>query len=545
MWDGNLTNVGVREYQAWAIVNPYWPNPNPFVAGGGGGYRFYNALEPSPLVGTEREGDFFCAGQRWLSNGRLFVAGGTRKYPIDLPLGSPAVFEGSKLVYQWDETPNASAGYPFGRWFRMLDLAVERWYPTVTTDGTTAERTLVLGGTDWPGTGWVIMPEVNNYEAYRNPFGAFPPVATAEQKLTGSDPRLYLGPPLPLLAPFTGTVPGFNNYPRIHALGVLDPIGGGGFAPRLFVSGYWSMGFFWAHDPNVNPAYGYNIGVAGLTAFIDDGTSLLYPAAIGAVPSLVLRIGGAWRTTFPGPVVPSRRVESSVVTGSATTSASWSSGGPTDLPNMERERFLANIVMLPTRELFAIGGYDANGDANLHPEIFRVTAGWKYAANHDSPRNYHSTAVLLPDGRVFVAGGEDRTSDYQLYEPEYLNVLPSHRPQGVSLLNEGTWGPISQTQLSGVGYGQAYVATLSSPLPVGIAVEEAVLMAPSAVTHHDDGGQRCIPLLVQDSIDPPIGYNSVRVNMPASQQHAPPGWYMLFLLSSAGVPSNAFWINLR
>jgi hypothetical protein len=33
--------------------------------------------------------------------------------------------------------------------------------------------------------------------------------------------------------------------------------------------------------------------------------------------------------------------------------------------------------------------------------------------------------------------------------------------------------------------------------------------------------------------------------MPASEQVAPPGWYMLFLVTNEGVPSNAFWINLR
>ncbi|MBX3463164.1 MAG: DUF1929 domain-containing protein [Planctomycetes bacterium] len=111
------------------------------------------------------------------------------------------------------------------------------------------------------------------------------------------------------------------------------------------------------------------------------------------------------------------------------------------------------------------------------------------------------------------------------------------------LVNQFTLAPISQTALSGVLYGQTVIAGLNTRLPTGVTIEEAVLLAPAALTHHDDGGQRCIPLLVQDDISFPHG--SARVTMPASAQHAPPGWYMLFVLTNAGIPSNAVWINLR
>ncbi|MBX3463166.1 MAG: DUF1929 domain-containing protein [Planctomycetes bacterium] len=129
VWDGNLTLVGTRAYQPCAIVNPYWPSPNPFVPGGGSGYRFHNWLLPVPLDSSGQPmGELFCAGQRWLSDGRLFVAGGTKRYPIQL--GGADRWEGAKFVWQWDPTP--TAGSPFGTWWRTMPASAQHappgWY---------------------------------------------------------------------------------------------------------------------------------------------------------------------------------------------------------------------------------------------------------------------------------------------------------------------------------------------------------------------------------------------------------------------------------
>ena len=76
----------------------------------------------------------------------------------------------------------------------------------------------------------------------------------------------------------------------------------------------------------------------------------------------------------------------------------------------------------------------------------------------------------------------------------------------------------------------------------GVEVTQVVLMAPAALTHHDDGGQRCVRLttLYPDDSDK----NSLHFKMPATSLHAPPGWYMLFLITNEGVPANAFFVNL-
>lgn len=82
----------------------------------------------------------------------------------------------------------------------------------------------------------------------------------------------------------------------------------------------------------------------------------------------------------------------------------------------------------------------------------------------------------------------------------------------------------------------------SIQLPAGVSVTQVVLVAPAAVTHHDDGGQRLVRLttLFPDDSNP----SSMHVLMPATNRHAPPGWYMLFVITNEGVPANAFFLNL-
>jgi hypothetical protein len=532
VWDGNHTLIGTRAYQPWSIVNPYFPGPNPFVAGGGSAYRFHNATLQMPAG----EGELFCNGQRWMADGRLFAAGGTRVYPfaatingVDYPpvnTGMPEMWEGAKLVYQWDATPTASD--PFGKWYRMADLEVERWYPTVATEGTSADRALIVGGTDFDG---VSMPVVNNYESYRVAYNAqpTPSVLIVELKPGATPPppsaRRYLGPSLAGGARFT-------DYPRLHALGQLDPISTGS-APRWFLSGMWGQGIRWAHDPDTNPSYAFDLGQEIVPSFLAYGTSLLYPAGIGAAPSLVVRIGGG--RVVSGPGAPTNRVESATI---GVPPSTWSSGTPNDIQDMIHARYLGNVVILPTGDMFAVGGTDG-ANSVLVPEILRANGQWEAMAAHNSPRNYHSCAVLLPDARVLVCGGEGRYSDYEIYEPDYLQFAADHRPANVAVFDAGTLVPISQTQLQGATYDAVLHASWADGLAKNVVVNQAVLVAPAALTHHDDGGQRHVRLLAWAKEE------GLRFKMPASEQVAPPGWYMLFLVTNEGVPSNAFWINLR
>lgn len=212
---------------------------------------------------------------------------------------------------------------------------------------------------------------------------------------------------------------------------------------------------------------------------------------------------------------------------------------------MATKRYHGNVVILPTGDLFAIGGrwslaHGTLSPFNFTPELL-TSSGWMPMANHDGPRDYHSTAILLPDARVLVGGGEHRTKDYQIWEPPYLHQdWGGDRPADVDVLTEPGGVHVSDQTIAAMCYNAMFRATWSNPMPAGVQVERVVLMRPSALTHHDDGGQMLVRLTAWDD-----GVaDSVVFRSPTSILHAPPGWYMLFLVTSNGVPSMAYWVNL-
>ena len=564
VWDGNLTAYGTRTYQPWSIVNPYWPalNPNAWPGQSSTQHRFYNATIAMPAG----QGELFCAGQDWLPDGRLLVAGGTKQYPLQT--GVPNCWVGARYVWQWDPTP-VVPGHPFGKWWQMADLEVDRWYPTVRYDGsgTNDSGAIVIGGTNWFGGSQ--MQAVNSYEVARTQFNSTTPLLKApndfDRKPTVTSPpwsttlssnRQYWGP-------YVGSPsnrPGFGDYPRLHVSGILDTVSTG-TAPRLFVSGFPAWGMRWAHDMNSDPFFGtftngigYELGQfpANNDIVVGYGTSILLPGPIGRISTQVARIGGYRQAA-------GLQYESSLVETASldVLPSSWLSGAGT-IPPMHYQRYFGNVVILPTGDLFAIGGQhaDPSGGAaafNLVPELLVGGTKWKPMAEHVGARDYHSAAILLPDARVFVCGGENRKNpglltgpgkDYAIWEPPYFHLqYGSVPPTGITvttaagvLVPQNAIGPLS------MHYGQNYKAHWTNTLEAGIEVNSVVLVRPAALTHHDDGGQRLVRLLAwhdDDTID------TINFQSPGTSRHAPVGWWMLFLVNSAGRPSNAYWVHLQ
>ena len=73
-----------------------------------------------------------------------------------------------------------------------------------------------------------------------------------------------------------------------------------------------------------------------------------------------------------------------------------------------------------------------------------------------------------------------------------------------------------------------------------VRAARAVLVAPGATTHSADMNQRYVPLALTASADG----SGVDVVSPPNANVAPPGYYMLFLLSETGVPSHAKFVHL-
>ncbi len=194
-----------------------------------------------------------------------------------------------------------------------------------------------------------------------------------------------------------------------------------------------------------------------------------------------------------------------------------------------------NATILADGKVLVNGGTTACGfndysGAVLPAEIYNpATEQWTTVASARVPRVYHSTAILLPDGRVMASGsGTAAQNNAEMYTPPSL-----FNPNG-TLATRPTYSPLASTDL---GYGQAF--TVQTPDAPSIA--KITLIRLSAVTHAFNESQQLNTLSF--TRDP--GDQSLTVTTPPNGNHAPPGPYMLFLINAQGVPSVAQIVSLR
>jgi hypothetical protein len=194
---------------------------------------------------------------------------------------------------------------------------------------------------------------------------------------------------------------------------------------------------------------------------------------------------------------------------------------------LTRARHNHNLVLLPDGTVLCVGG--GNDPAHWRSpvsltELFDPgNETWTPMASQSTNRTYHSTAILLRDGRVISGGantGEPEETTVEFYRPPYL--FKGARPT------------ISSVSPSRLHHGD--ICTISTPNATG--VDRTVLLKPGTNTHSTNFDQRHVEL------DFLAGSGQIRAQIPTNPALVPPGYYMLFILNGTGVPSVARFVHV-
>ena len=341
-------------------------------------------------------------------------------------------------------------------------MAYRRWYPTATSlsDG----RVLVTAG-------WQTSAHTNAgiSEIYN-------PATNAWTQLTNANNP-------------------FETYPFMYQLpdGRVIHIGGSEYPTDTDVldltTNTWSV-----IDPNI----------------VDGSSATMY------APSQFMKAGSAADSQNVGP-----SSNTTFVLDMTQPSAAWR-----QTPSMAYPRSFMNLTSLPDGSVLATGGETDKDGGKIANAVYAAelwsptTQTWSTMSSMHTPREYHGTALLLPDGRVLESGmGADfgnvpDQKSAEFYSPPYL--FKGARPtitQPPALVQTGS---------------TFFVGT-----PDAANISRVSLIRTGAVTHFFDQNERNLPLSFTQTT------GGLTVTAPVNTNLAPPGYYMLFIVNSSGVPSIA------
>jgi len=404
--------------------------------------------------------NLFCSGHILLPDGRTMVVGGN--VAADIGIKDASLFNSQTNT-----------------WSKAADMSVARWYPTATVMGD--GRVFVFAGDSIVDQGLPFSPSYFKEASQNSLPSVYDPSTNTWTDLTNN----RLSTPL---------------YPYLFQLS----------DGRIFDAG-----------PDVTSRV-ITPGVTGwstvATSPFDGGSAVMY------LPDKIMKAGSYSNPDYFGANTYQATARTAVI-DMGQANPSWRETAP-----MSFARTYQNMTMLPDGTVLASGGMTTSDGVDLTKAVLPAeiwnpsTETWRTVAALTVGREYHSTALLLPDGRVLMAGGGQlpgratNITSAEIYSPPYL--FKGARPT------------ISSAP-SLVQYG----ANFTVSTPDAASIQKVALIRTPSVTHAFDENQRYIPLSFT------AGGGGLTVQAPSSSNTAPPGYYMLYIVNGNGVPSVASFVR--
>lgn len=423
--------------------------------------------------------DLFCCHHVTLEDGRVLTVGGSDAVDDD---GIYVDHWGINAICIYDQSKPLAA-----RWEKIGEMDTVRWYPTLVTlpDGSLA----VFSGISRSPT------HISTVELLKEPFKG-PGYST--QTLAGSE-KSFPSYPGMLLAK-GGKVFHCGTTWDYRGTGTNTPIGTFSFTKTGPGTSAW-------HDEGTSPHVDNR----------EEGTFVLLPPA---QDGKILVLGGGFYTSH-GPHSTGSDLKSAEILDTQSSPVRWRR-----IDDMDQPRVNPTAVLLPDGKVLVIGGHDsykwsaslvASNQANIYDPVFDE---WKPVGTMGTLRIYHSSALLLPDGRVLTAGGvgNGNQQNMEFYRPPYF--FNGDRPTITSVSrDDGPDGKIS--------YGGEFLITT----PNAMDIRKVALMRSGSVTHHTDTEQRYVALEFV-----PLSDTLLKVGVISDPTVAPPGYYMLWIIDDQNRP---------
>lgn len=458
---------------------------------------------PTSINDPVLDRNLFCSGHCQLADGRLLVAGGQSTFnhpltiifsaipiiPLVLKLGGKGAADHD--IHTFDPSTQT--------WTYHDKMPRARWYPTCVTlpDG----KALIVSGT--------------HSHAGHSLFGGF------------------INLNYEIFDPTTNTLTAPEKFiDKIDMYPFLQVLPGG----KLFVHSENETHFWDIDSKTMMPGIQFHNKTEGTRTYPGMGSCVLLPLDPASERARILIVGGSTK------LKPDNNTNATNVAEIFTADLSdpASSPGWERVPTNPLARFLCDSVLLPDGKVLVTNGArmglaDDNKEEVMEIELFNPSDNiWTVVGRLEKPRLYHSTALLLPDGRVLIAGSTGHSwiraafspqrhfeHNIEIFSPPYLNGSPV-RPQAADVP-------------SSISYNTNFdVASKDAD-----NIDMVSLVRLSSTTHNNNMDQRCLMLPINSQ-----GSNKLSISGPKDATWAPPGYYMLFVVDNNGVPSEGEFVKI-